>query len=106
MHFVTEYDENRVLERVKEHLPESLAGEFEAVIRDMKSPAGLDDPYLQTPRAAEFVGHSARTLENMRWRGDGPPYSKIGRKVVYRLSDLRKWVDARRVTNTGEADQL
>jgi hypothetical protein len=31
---------------------------------------------------------SPRTLERWRWSGHGPPYMKIGGRVVYRLADI------------------
>jgi Helix-turn-helix domain len=31
---------------------------------------------------------SPRTLERWRWRRQGPPYLKIGGRVVYRLEDV------------------
>ncbi len=55
--------------------------------------------YLKTEEAAEFLGVAPVTLK--RWRYDGqvnrdgkkpPRYYKVGRKVVYRVDDLRAWV--------------
>lgn len=31
---------------------------------------------------------SHRTLERWRWTGEGPPYLKLGGRVVYRLDDV------------------
>ncbi|MGG5819121.1 helix-turn-helix domain-containing protein [Falsiroseomonas sp. HW251] len=31
---------------------------------------------------------SARTLERLRWQRIGPPYLKVGGRVVYRLEDV------------------
>lgn len=31
---------------------------------------------------------SARTLERWRWLKKGPPYVKVGHRVVYRLQDI------------------
>jgi len=49
---------------------------------------------LPTPTAAEFCGLRPGTLEVWRCHGDGPPYLKIGAKVLYRESDLVKWLDS------------
>ncbi|MEC5383648.1 helix-turn-helix domain-containing protein [Aurantimonas sp. C2-6-R+9] len=39
---------------------------------------------------------SKSTLAKMRMRGDGPPFAKLGGKiVVYRLADLREWLEDR-----------
>lgn len=34
---------------------------------------------------------SHRTLERWRWIGAGPPYLKIGGRVVYRLADIERY---------------
>ncbi len=39
--------------------------------------------------AAEFLGISHRTLENYRLTGEGPPWVRIGKRLVrYKKSDL------------------
>lgn len=59
---------------------------------------------LRTPAAADYVGLSASTLEKLRLRGDGPVYSKAGRKIcVYDISDLDAWLNARRRASTSES---
>jgi hypothetical protein len=41
----------------------------------------------------------------MRIRGDGPVYSKAGRRVViYDVADLDTWLAGRKRRNTSEAD--
>jgi hypothetical protein len=34
---------------------------------------------------------SPRTLENKRWRKEGPAYLKIGGRVLYRLEDVEAY---------------
>ena len=51
---------------------------------------------LRTPQAAEYVGLSPHTLENLRSDGAGPQFFKIGRVVVYDVADLDSWLDAQR----------
>jgi DNA-binding transcriptional MerR regulator len=42
---------------------------------------------------------SPRTLQNWRWRGYGPPFLKIGKRVLYSESDLLAWqLEQRRET--------
>ena len=36
-------------------------------------------------------GMSPRTLENWRWKGDGPPFLEVGHKVLYRLEDIEAY---------------
>jgi len=59
---------------------------------------------LTTEQAAGFLNRPARTLEDWRYTGGGPPYVKMGRAVRYRASDLLEWVDDRVVQSTTESD--
>jgi predicted DNA-binding transcriptional regulator AlpA len=52
--------------------------------------------YLSPREAAEFAGLSVPTLYLWRTRGEGPPFSKLARRVLYRRTDLIAWLDARR----------
>lgn len=52
--------------------------------------------YLDNEGAAAFLGLKPATLEIWRTRAEGPPYVKVGRKVMYSLDDLRAWMVARR----------
>jgi len=63
------------------------------------------DRMLRTHEAATYCGSSASTFEKLRLTGGGPVYSKIGRRVVYRLADLDAWLDARRRTSTSDPGQ-
>ena len=42
-------------------------------------------------------------LAKLRLYGNGPRFTKIGRKVVYAPSDVQAWLDARKATSTSEA---
>jgi hypothetical protein len=50
--------------------------------------------YLSAAEAAAFVGLNSRTLANYRSARVGPPYRKVGSRVVYRLDDLIQYVEA------------
>ena len=59
--------------------------------------------FLRSKQAAEYVGLAESTLAKMRHRGDGPIYSKAGRRiVVYHQSDLDEWLAAGRRRSTSE----
>ena len=62
-----------------------------------------DDAMLDVQAAARFTGVAVATLAKMRCMGGGPLFLKLGRRVVYRRSDLIAWLNARRVANTTEA---
>jgi hypothetical protein len=34
---------------------------------------------------------SPRSLERWRWRGEGPPFLKVGGRVLYRLEDIEAY---------------
>jgi predicted DNA-binding transcriptional regulator AlpA len=58
---------------------------------------------LRPNEAANYLALSASTLAKMRLRGDGPPYVKIGsRVVVYVLADLEEWLLSRKRRSTSE----
>jgi DNA-binding transcriptional MerR regulator len=57
---------------------------------------------LDTPDAADLLGVSPRTLEDWRWRGIGPPFYKLGRRIVrYRAEDLITFALKSKRQNTG-----
>lgn len=51
--------------------------------------------YLTNDEAATHLRLSPRTLEKLRVIGGGPRFRKFGRRVMYALSDLDAWADAR-----------
>ncbi len=60
--------------------------------------------YLDNDEAAAFLRLSPRTLEKQRVIGGGPRFRKFGRRVVYAVTDLQSWADARAFGSTTEAD--
>ena len=52
---------------------------------------------LKTAEAAERLRRPVETLRYWRWRGEGPPSFKIGRRVVYDSDALEAWIDAQRL---------
>lgn len=65
------------------------------------------DRLVDEATAASILGLKRQTLATWRITGRyGLPFSKMGRAVRYRLSDLEKFIRSRTVTNTGQADEL
>lgn len=60
------------------------------------------DRLLSRSEVEDYFGISRRFLEVSAVRGDGPPFSRIGRSVKYQVDDLRHWIAARRVQNTSQ----
>ena len=52
-------------------------------------------PLIPRSKVAELLGglYSAKYLANLNSMGEGPPFIKIGRKVVYRRDDLVDWLE-------------
>lgn len=65
--------------------------------------------YMMTAEAAHYLRLSARTLERMRVDGTGPRFMKAGpglrARVLYRLDDLRGWLEGMTFTSTSEYDK-
>jgi hypothetical protein len=59
---------------------------------------------LRTPAAAEYLGCAESTLEKKRVSGDGPPFIRLGRIIVYDSRDLDVWLASRRRCSTSETD--
>lgn len=49
---------------------------------------------VDTAGAAARLGIAVKTLHNKRVYGGGPPFLKLGRRVLYRVSDLDAWMEA------------
>ena len=48
---------------------------------------------VNTSKAATYCGVSEGLLRKFRQNGDGPRYSKLGAKVVYRKKDLDEYLE-------------
>lgn len=59
-------------------------------------------PLLDCPAAAKHLGLSVSFLAKSRLRGDGAPYVKLGRRVLYAIEDLDAWTRSRRRNSTSE----
>lgn len=49
---------------------------------------------LDVKAVSADLGTPLGTLAYWRHIGEGPPWAKLGRRVVYRRSDVKAWVDA------------
>ena len=57
-------------------------------------------PFLDCEAAAAFLGLSPKTLDKLRWAGQGPVFYALGRRRMYTKGDLQEWAMARRRTST------
>ena len=59
--------------------------------------------YVDTSRLALHTGIAASTWSKRRCTGDTPNFYKIGARVLYRLADVEKWMEARARNSTSDA---
>ncbi len=65
------------------------------------------NPLLSRREAADFLRLRPQTLAVWATTGRyGLRFKKVGRKVLYRISDLESFLESRTVTSTGEAECL
>ena len=66
-----------------------------------------DDRFLNTKETAKYLGLAEGTLRQARMNGrrehriPPPPFIRLGRKILYRLSDLETWLNEHTVKSEG-----
>jgi hypothetical protein len=60
--------------------------------------------YLPESALCEQYPFSPRTVQRWRATGDGPPYIRVGRRILYRRSDVEEWLSSQ--TFRHRADEL
>ena len=64
---------------------------------------------IRVEEAAEYLGIAVDTLNQMRSRGDGPRFIKIGGKtgriVLYDTGDLDDWLESNKYRSTAEFEK-
>jgi excisionase family DNA binding protein len=61
------------------------------------------DALLDSKQAAEYLNVAVKTLQNLRWKGGGPRFIKLGERLVrYRKSDLDQFVETNLRQSTSE----
>jgi hypothetical protein len=58
--------------------------------------------YLDEAAAADRLKSSRRRLKDLRRRGGGPPFVRLGAAVRYRTDWLDHWAEAQAVCSTSE----
>ena len=61
-----------------------------------------DEEYLDTIQESEEFNIPKRTLESMRQNGGGPPYIKVGSRVLYPKRLSKEWMQDRLCTSTSD----
>ena len=65
------------------------------------APTDPDPAYIGERELARRTSLSTRTLQLMRRTGSGPPWAKLGGRVVYKWANVESWIASR--TRTGAA---
>lgn len=49
--------------------------------------------FLTVEQVAEMIGKNRQYLDDLRYRGQGPKYVKLGHRTIrYRSSDIEDWI--------------
>jgi predicted DNA-binding transcriptional regulator AlpA len=69
----------------------------------MRDDAKDIDAILNQAVIAEWLGVTTKALEAWRYRGGGPPFIRVGGKLVrYRRGDVLAWLESRRRSSTSD----
>ena len=63
---------------------------------------GAGRRHLNTEQAAVYLGFSPKSLTRWRPTGQGPEFSQVGRRILYNIEDLDKWVKKHKRRFSGE----
>ena len=58
-------------------------------------PITTDALYIDERELARRTTLAPRTLQLMRRNGGGPPFAKLGGRVVYKWADVERWIQER-----------
>jgi len=59
-----------------------------------------DNPFLTVEETARLLRIKRRTLDNLRWKREGPPWRRHGGRIVYHRHEVLAWSEQRRTRTT------
>ncbi|MBT2555839.1 AlpA family transcriptional regulator [Arthrobacter sp. ISL-5] len=63
----------------------------------------MDEPLANAAEVADWLGYTPEGLAQMRYRGNGPKFIKLGGKAVrYRWADVQAWLHQQTMQRTGD----
>jgi len=97
---------------VTEVLDEAKAAQHRVIAESISQPSGSRPQHepasvpamLTTREAATYIRLSTSTLNQLRVKGGGPPFIKLGRRVTYRTAALDAWLAEREYPHTSAVD--
>jgi len=54
------------------------------------------EPLIPLEPVLDYTGLSRSAYYSLRHRGDGPPAYRLGKRLMFRWSDVETWVESRR----------
>jgi predicted DNA-binding transcriptional regulator AlpA len=73
-------------------------------LEQIRAIAAQDKRLSTTKEIAALYGLGYSTVTKWRLTGEGPPYIKIGRKVMYSPPDVEEWLESKRRTSTSQVE--
>lgn len=65
--------------------------------------AERNDHLVIPQTVADYLGTTTANLAQMRYRGTGPKFVKLGHRAVrYRWSDIEAWIDANTISQSDQ----
>ena len=64
--------------------------------------AQLHEPLWSVHDLSVYTGVPETTIYRWNYRGDGPPYLRVGKYVRYRREDVDAWLEGRAQHGAGE----
>jgi hypothetical protein len=61
-----------------------------------------ESPWRNVDEAAAHLRSAKATLDKLRVTGGGPVYTKMGKRVIYRVDDLDAWAASKRRESTSD----
>lgn len=62
----------------------------------------MNDEYMNTTEVAQLCRAPVETVRYWRHIGDGPISFKVGRRVLYRRTDVEGWLTSLRASETSD----
>lgn len=63
-------------------------------------------PLTPEDLTSRFSGTNKQTWAQHRYRGTGPKFFKVGRKVYYRPEDVQEWIENNLQTRTDDEKEV
>ena len=65
-------------------------------MRLVKEKSPLLSDFMTPDEAAKELGIHVKTLARWRDRGEGPPFHRLGRRILYQRTVLERWIRGRK----------